>query len=559
MTNHEIARVLVNIADILEIQEENLFKIRAYRKAADSVYHLDEDIRNLYQKDRIGDIPGVGKAVKAKIEEMLEKSSCEYYEGLLSQVPAGVLEMLTIPGIGHKTVKIIYEQLGITSIAELVQAVNDKKIRTLPGMGEKSEYNIQKGIELLKENTGKFNLGLALPLAEEFLEYLMTSPDIECGSIVGSIRRGKPLVSDIDILVASHNFARVIEYTRAYKYIKKVTDVKEDSISGELGDSVKFEVIMVAPRDYYYKLIWTTGSKPFRSKFFTNIPEQELSGLASESELFSRQGLKYIPPELREDRGELETAKEGNLPQLISQSDIKGDLHVHSEWSDGAEKIQDMAAAAQKLGYQYIAITDHSKSLTISGGLNEERLSAQSRVINALNENAKDFCILRGIEVDILKDGTLDFTDDILERLDVVIASIHSNFKLDKELQTERVLKVIKNKNVNIIGHLTGRLLNRRKGYELDLDKVLEAAAKNNVVLEINAHPDRLDIDEHVARKTRDYGIKIAINSDAHHKEDLNLMIYGILNARRGWLTPDDVINTWDKYKLLEFLQKKKD
>lgn len=555
MTNREIARTLDKIADILIIKDDNYFKIRAYRKAAESIYHLDENLTVLYEKNKIGDIPGVGKAVKSKIEEMLEKGSSSYFEKLLQDVPSGVLEMLAIPGLGHKTAKVIYDNLGIDNIEDLLKAVEDKKIRELPGLGSKSEYNIKKGIELLKESYGKANLGVALPMAEEFLAYLLQSDGVIQASIVGSARRGKPQVNDIDILAAVDDYQLVSDKIVSYKAINKVESIEKGRISGRLTYNVSFEVILVNPEDYVHSLVWTTGSLEFREVLFKDHNRADLRHLPDEISLFDQLGIQFIPPELRENRGEIELAKSFSLPTLIEKGDLKGDLHMHSEWSDGSCAIPDMVVACKKMGYSYMAVTDHSKSLHISGGLSEDRLRKQGEIIDNLNQELQDFTVLKGTEVDILKDGSLDFPDEVLRDLDVVVASIHSNFKLDKNKQTERLLKVMKNEHIDIIGHLTGRLLNRRSGYELDLDKILEGAAQNNIIFEINSHPDRLDVDEEIARKSSEYGIKIAINSDAHHTNELKNRKYGVLNARRGWLTANDVVNTWDINKLTKYLK----
>lgn len=557
MTNREIARTLDRIADLLQMQDENPFKIKAYRKAAHSIVHLDEDLHVYYQQDRIGDIPGVGKAVKAKIEEMIEKGSCQYYQRLISEVPEGVVDMLVIPGLGHKTVKLIYDHLGIDNLDDLLKAAEDRKIRTVPGLGGKTEYNIKKGMELLRQAGGRTTLGLALPIAEQFKTYIAESPAVTNISLVGSLRRGKPLVSDIDILVASDSFAEVKKRVKFYREIHQIVEEGEDFLAGLISFGIRFEVILVRPEIFYGALAWTTGSKEFRHRVWTDAACGDLVNLNSEEEAFQRQNLPFIPPELRENTGEIELAAQGKLPALVSHQDITGDLHIHSDWSDGGAKIQEIVDAARSLGYSYIAITDHSKSLPISGGLNEERLSLQGKVIDALNEGVENFHVFKGIEADILKDGRLDFSDQTLAELDVVIASVHSHFKLDPQQQTERIMQAIKNEHVDIIGHLTGRLLNRRSGYEIKLEPILEAAAKHRVALEINSHPDRLDVDESTARQARELGIKLAINSDAHHREDLHLIHYGVLNARRGWVTSADVLNTMDVSRLKKYLKNK--
>lgn len=557
MTNREIARTLDRIADLLQIKDENPFKIAAYRRAANSIYHLDEDLPIYYQHGRIGALLGIGKSVQAIIEELIEKGSSEYYQQLTEDIPEGVLDFLQIPGLGHKTARLIYEHLSIDNLNDLLAAARDRRIRTIPGLGSKTEYNIIKGMDLLQQSGGKVTLGLALPVAEQLKSFLAESPYVEHISLVGSLRRGKPLVSDIDILVASRDFAAVKNLARNCPDVKEILDEGPDYLAGQASWGIKFEIILVQPEDYYGALVWTTGSKAFRSRVFAGSNLTPFAGLGSEEEVFQELHLAYIPPEMRENKGEVEWAEKEAIPELVNSTHIKGDLHIHSDWSDGGAKIQETASQARSLGYSYIAITDHSKSLTISGGLNEERLSHQGKVIDALNQEMHDFHILKGIEVDILKDGSLDFPDEVLAELDVVIASIHSNFKLDRDKQTDRVIQAIKNPHVDIIGHLSGRLLNRRSGYELNLEPVLAAAARHKTALEINSHPDRLDVDEDTARQARELGIKIAINSDAHHREDLKLLHYGILNARRGWLQPGDVLNTMEYDRLMAYLRNK--
>ena len=555
MTNREIARTLDRIADILQLKEENSFKVRAYRMAANSIYNLDEDIKVYYEKNRIAEIPGIGKTVSANIIEMLEKGSSDYYKALTENIPEGLLDMLVLPGLGHKTVKLIYDHLGISNREDLLKAAQEQQIRSIPGLGAKTEYNIIKGMDLINQNRGKATLGLTLPMAIEFRNYLTDCPQVVQASIVGSVRRGKPIVGDIDILLSGYDFAVIKSWAIAYRGIKDLNRNERDSIGGQLDYGINFEVILVHPDSYYTALVWTTGSKGFREILFSGVEPSALIGLHSEETVMQKLGVGYIPPEIRENTGEIELAKQGALPVLVSRQDIKGDLHIHSDWSDGGSSIAQMVNSCKQMGYSYMAITDHSKSLPISGGLNEERLSAQGSLIDGLNTQLYDFRVLKGIETDILKDGELDFSNNTLNKLDIVIASIHSHFKLDKEQQTERIIRAIKNPQVNIIGHLTGRLLNRRGPYEVDLTRILEAAAAHNVALEINSHPDRLDIDEFTARKAKDYGVKIAINSDAHHHNDLYMVDYGILTARRGWLEADDIINCWDLSGLLKFLK----
>jgi len=543
MTNREIARTLDRIADILQFKDENPFKIKAYRQAAHSIYHLDEDIHYLHDKGRLDEIPGVGKAIKAKLEELVEKGSLAYYDRLLQEVPAGLLEMLSIPGIGFKTIQLINQKLGVQNLQELLQAAEERKIRDLPGMGGKTEYAIIKGIEMLEKASDKNTLGYVLPLAEGLLAYLRECDSVIIASLAGSVRRGKPLVGDIDIVVASNDESEVRRKVSIYREVSRIIDSQCGHISGFLATIIPFEVIIVAPASYSSGLFWATGSKEHLARLIPDGNRQVTDGYISEQEIYRKFNLDYVQPELREDRGEIEAALEHRLPELIEQSDLKGDLHVHSNWSDGAHSIPEMVNAARELNYSYLAVTDHSRSLPISGGLNIERLLAQGNEIDKLNKELRDFTVLKGTEVDVLKDGNLDYGDEILRDLDMVIASIHTNFKLDRDKQTDRIIKAIKNENVHIIGHLSGRLLNRRPPYELDFEQVLQEAAKNQIILEINSHPDRLDIDAELAKRAKEYGIKIAVNSDAHHKNDLKLVKYGILNARRGWLEKDDVVN----------------
>jgi len=555
MTNREIARIFDHIADMLQFKDENPFKVRAYRQAASSIYHLDEDLHYLYEKERLDEIPGVGKAIKSKIEELLTKGTCEYYETLLREVPEGLFEMLAIPGVGFKTIKILYEKLGISNREELLLAAQDKRIRVLPGMGGKTEYSIIKGIDMLDKTSDKNTLGFVLPIAEDLLEYLRECPQVLLSSLVGSIRRGKPLVTDIDILAASHAEDLVRAYATKYRSAKKILTSEPGHIAGHLQFNIPFEIIIVAPEDYYSGLLRSTGSKEHVDRLLRDRSAAILRNVPSEAEIYKRCQLQYIPPELREDQGEFEAAAQSGIPHLVDLADLQGDLHVHSSWSDGASNISEMVEAARKLKYSYLAITDHSRSLAISGGLNEERLLAQGKEIDQMNKQWHDFKVFRGTEVDIMKDGTLDFSAELLQELDVVIASIHTNFHLDKEQQTTRIIAAIKDENVDMIGHMSGRLLNRRPAYELDVDRILEEAANNQVVLEINSHPDRLDIDAEIARKAKEYGIKVSVNSDGHHKNDLNLVRYGILNARRGWLEKTDVINCLSRQEIMKYFR----
>ena len=405
-----------------------------------------------------------------------------------------------------------------------------------------------------KQSGGKYSIGLALPLAEKLAEHLHHRLPGTQVQIVGSLRRGKALVSDVDILAGCPDGSKVAQALADFSGID-LHARETDRIAGYLPHRIPFEIILVQPREFACHLLTSTGSKAHRNRIMKGLETAPPTSFQNETQLYQYLDMAYIPPELREDRGEIEAAREKRLPELVELRDIKGDLHVHSNWSDGFENLIVLAEAARLRGYEYMAITDHSQSLPSTGGLNPERLSMQARVIDGLNRQQPGLRLLLGIEVDILKDGSLNLSDADLEQLDVVIASIHSHFRLDRKEQTRRLLRVIENPHVDIIGHLTGRMLNKRSGYELDLERILQAAAQHHKVLEINSHPSRLDIDEDVARRAVSLGIKIAVNSDAHHQGEMDLLRYGIFNARRGWVEAADVINTWSLKEVLDYFR----
>lgn len=558
MENREVARILEEVADILEIQEDNPFKVNAYRKAARSIYHLPERLEDVWKEGRLRDIPGVGKAIQAKVEEILATGRLEYHQRLLEEVPRGVVEMLKIPGLGPGSVRTIYKHLGITTFAELKEAARERKIRELPGLGAKTEYNIKKGLELLESIGERVTLGTVLPLARDFQAFLLQGEGVEKAELTGSIRRCCPVVGDIDILVATCHPEQVVEVVSRYRDLREMKKESDSLISGRLGIGFPFEVIMVRPDEFPMALLMSTGSKEHRRVLAKLLEDKGISTGTSEADIYGRLGMDWIPPELRESCGEFEAAQEGRLPVLVELSDIKGDLHTHTDWSDGASGLEDMIKKARSMGYSYLAVTDHSiKGLVITGGLDENKLGRQARAIAELNRKYKDFKVLSGIEVNIMRDGQLDLSDEVLSRLDVVVASIHNQFNLTAEEQTKRIISAIRNPHVDIIGHLTGRLLNRRGGYEVDVEAVLQEAARYGTILEINAHPDRLDISEEVARRAREMGVMVAINSDAHSAADLGVMEYGVFTARRGWLEAGHIINTRGVEEVITYLRNK--
>lgn len=570
MRNFEVAFIFQDIADILEIKGENFFKIRAYRKAAHTIENLSLEIEELAKELRLQEIEGIGKALADKIVEIVNTGTCRYYEELKKDFPRGLVEMLRIPGLGAKKIKVIYDLLGISSIEELEKAARAHKLRTLPGMGVKTEQTILKGIQTLKGHGDKVLLAIAMPIAKRIVNILSGMKEITNIGIAGSLRRKKEMVKDIDIVVATESPDTVIRDFLKLPIISQVIAQGLTKVSVMLNMGLQMDLRIVKPHEFYSALQHFTGSKEHNAKLRGialkmgyklneyGIFEKEGEGVfwpKSEEELYGKFSMPYIIPELREDRGEIEAALHGSLPHVVKREDIRGDLHVHSSFSDGVSSIESIVQKAKALGYEYIAITDHSKSLKIARGLDEGRLREQLKIINNLNARIKGIRILTGIEVDILSDGRLDFDDDILKELDVVIASVHSGFKQDQKTLTSRIVNACHNPYVNIIAHPTGRILGRRDPYDVNMNLVLEAAAQTGTVLEINSSPDRLDLNDVYVKRAMEMGIKIAINTDAHNKEALADMEYGVWVARRGWLTSESIINTFSLEKLMDFLQ----
>jgi len=572
LKNLELSQIFEQIAKILKIKEENPFKIRAYEKITLVLENLPIDIETIYQQGGLNNIPGVGTGIAKKIEEFLTTGQLEYYEKLKTTIPAGVVELLDISEVGPKTAKLLYEQLEIDNIDKLEKAVREHQIKDLPGMGEKSETNILRGIELYKRRKERFLLGRALPLAEEMVESLSQLKETNKISFAGSLRRKKETIGDIDILVTSQNPEKIMRTFISLPQVREILAEGPTKSSIITKDDLHIDVRVVEPISFGAALQYFTGSKAHNIKLrelalkrglkineygvFEVESGNRIAG-EKEEEVYQALNLPFIPPELREDRGEIEAAQENKLPQLVEYSQIKGDLHLHTKWSDGAHTIRQMAEAAQKRGYKYIAITDHSQSLKFAGGLIEERLREQVEEIQKLNQELKDFTILSGIEVDIKSDGSLDFSDEILSKLDVVIAAIHSGFKQESKIITERIIKALQNRFVNIIAHPTGRLIGYRESYQVDINEMMEVAAKTGTILEINAYPERLDLNDIYCRMAKEKGVQLAIETDAHSIEGLTFMDLGVAVARRGWLEEKEVINTLPLDKLLKRLKNK--
>lgn len=569
MKNLEISRVFLEIAGLLEITGADAFRVRAYRKAARSVETLPDAIEEMAATDRLEEIPGVGKALASKIREILETGTCRYLEELRETVPREVLEILRIPGVGARTAALLYRVLGIVSVEDLERTAKARRLRNIPGFGPKKEESILRGIEALRRHGQRVLLGVALPEAESILRYLGDLPEALEVSLAGSLRRMRETVKDVDIVASSREPEALMDgFTSMPGVIGVVRNgPTESTISTYLG---QVDLRVVAPHEFPAALHHFTGSREHNvrlrgiaRKMGLRINEygvfREPSGepldIREEADIYRILGMEWIPPELREDNGEVEAAMTGRLPQLVTLQDIKGDLHLHTTYSDGIATIAEMARAAKGMGYQYMAVSDHTKSLKIAGGLDEERVREQGEEIRALNENLEEFQVLRGSEVDILSGGRLDLDDSVLEDLDVVVASIHQGFSQSSEVLNERVEGAMKNPHVDIIGHPTGRLLGRREPYALDVENLLDLASKTGTALEVNACPDRLDLGDEHARKAAARGIKLAIGTDAHSVSDLRDMRYGVGVARRAWLSKFEVLNAMDLDELRTFLE----
>lgn len=561
------------IADYMEILGENIYKIAVYRKASRIIKELKQDIQDILKGNRLREIPGIGKALEAKIKEIIETGECAYHRDLKKQIPEDLLELLKIPGLGAKKIRVIYENLKVKNIDELKAAAEQKKIRDLPGMGAKTELNILKGIKMLEDNRAFTILGIALPIAESIIEILKRVEGVEEIEITGEIRRKREMVRQIELLALTENPQITKKVFKQMPGIKEVLEETPNRCSIFLDVGIKVDLEITKERNEFISaLYYSTGSSKHIEKMASiagtlgyrilkneifDINDKKIT-VEKEQDVFDILNMPYIIPELREDRGEVEAALEGELPKVIDIADIKGDLHIHSNWSDGINTIEEIAQYARDLGYKYIAITDHSKSLAIAKGLTERKLLKQIEEIKGLNSRIKGISILSGIEVDILMDGTLDYPDNILKELDIVIASVHTGFKQDKFQMTNRIIKAMNNRYVNIIAHPTGRLLGKRQGYEVIVDEVLKEARENNIILEINASPDRLDLNDILARKAKEMGIKMAVNTDAHEVLRLEEMRYGVFVAKRAWLENKDIINTYPLNDLLNLLKIKK-
>lgn len=567
ITNKEIARIFDEIADILEVKEGDKFKIRAYRKAARTIESLTQDLSDFSSVTELKKLPSIGDALAKKIHEIITSGKLEYYEELRTSVPKGVLELLSIPNVGPKTVSKLYNECNVTDIESLELAAKNHRLQHLFGMGRKTEERILKGIAQYRRHKERIPLGKAYFQAKNIVKSLENLDAVERIAFAGSIRRMRETIGDIDILVASENPSRVMS---AFKALDGITEIiaSGDTKSSVIMDDTQVDLRVVRDDSFGSALQYFTGSQLHNIKLRELALKQGLKlneyGVFKgdqpvagrrEEEVYEALGLPFIPPELREDQGEIEAAIEGELPDLIELNRIKGDLHIHSRWSDGKNSIEEVVDKARSLGYEYVAICDHSPAIGITRGVNEEKLLDEIIEIERINEDLSDFKVLTGIEVDIRSDNTLDLPDKILEKLDIVLAAVHTKFSQSKDAMTRRIISAIKNPHVDIIAHPTGRLIGKRDPYDLDIEAVLDAARDTGTILEINANPRRLDLKDIHARYAKEKGVKVAISTDAHDISQMELMPFGVATARRGWLEPEDVLNTRSLDELMRNLK----
>ncbi|MFX0045791.1 MAG: DNA polymerase/3'-5' exonuclease PolX [Candidatus Hermodarchaeota archaeon] len=567
--NAEVARALKEIAILIEVEGKDKFKPKAYMRAVRSVTSLGEDIEAIARRGELEQIPGVGKAIAEKIQSYLETDTIDLLEKLRERVPVKVMEIEAIPGVGPKTIKLVYDQLGVTDLESLEKAANEGRLANLKGMGKKTQDQIIEGIKLVRVGMRRSLLADAMEVAEKIEQHLQALPQVRRVEVAGSYRRRRETVGDLDYLVDADDVEPVMEAFVTYGDVADIIARGPTKSSIRLKSNLQVDLRVIPAESYGAGLQYFTGSVDHNvhlraiaqkrglllNEYGLFRGDKKVAG-ADEQGIYEKLGLQLVPPELREDRGEVEAAQEGKLPTLLELEDIRGDLHSHTDASDGKNTLDEMLEAASKKGYEYYCVSDHTQSLTIANGMDEERVLKRIAEIDEINDSGKyKMRVLKGAEVDILREGKLDLDDSVLEQLDVVTLSVHSMGK-DKTEMTERVCHALESKYAHILGHPTGRLLLRRLQLEIDLDAVFEAARKNKVIMELNAHPERLDLNDGNLRAATRVGLKIAINTDAHRISHLDYMRFGVYQARRGWITKEDVVNTYPLEELLRMIRK---
>ncbi|MFN2289877.1 MAG: DNA polymerase/3'-5' exonuclease PolX [Anaerolineae bacterium] len=564
--NSDVAEIFRQIADLLDIEGANQFRVRAYRNAARTISTLSHNVADMVDEGQdLSELEGIGEDLAGKIEEIVKTGTLEQLQEIKQRTPPELAGMLDIAGLGPKRVQAIYEDLGITTLDELRQAAEDGDIQDLEGFGPKTEQNILDELEREPEEERTL-----LSVAEEYVaplvEYLRGVEGVEEVKAAGSYRRRKETVGDLDILATGEDGERIIERFVEYEDVEKIVSQGETRSTVLLRLGIQVDLRVVAHESYGAALLYFTGSKAhnialrnmaldrnWKVNEYGVFEEQERIAGETEEEIYQLLDLAYVTPELREDRGEIEAAQKGALPQLVTLEDLRGDLQSHTKSSDGHGTLEEMAEAAKKLGYEYLAITDHSQYVGVTQGLDADELAEQIGAIDQLNEKLEGIRLLKAIEVDILDDGSLDMPDDMLEKLDLTLCSVHSRFNLSRDEQTERILRAMDNPNFNILAHPTGRRIQERRPYEVDMERLLEGALERGCFLEVNAQPDRLDLDDVYCKMAKEMGLKLSISTDAHRPVELEYMHFGVGQARRGWLEPDDVLNTrsWKDLKAL--------
>lgn len=568
MKNEEVANLLYEIADILEIQDVK-FKPQAYRKAAQNIESLGESIEDVHKKGELREISGVGEAIAKKIGEFLDTGRLKYIEDLKKEVPEGLITMLGIPGLGPKKVSLLFNELGISSVEELKKACENHKLEGIKGLGAKTEENILHGIELLESAKGRYLLNQALRDGEALKAHLKALKSVKNIELAGSLRRMKETVGDIDILVTSGKSEDVMNRFVGYEDVAEILMKGETKSSIRLKDGVQVDLRVVPKESFGAALQYFTGSKEHNVKLrklaisknlkineygvFKKDTGEMIAGI-DEKKVYNALGLAFVPPELREDRGEVELALEDKIPKLLELKDIKGDLHVHSDWSDGIASIEELVEASKNLGYSYLAICDHSESLKIAGGLSKDKLLKQVEEIRKINSEIEHFHVFSSLECNIKPDGTLDIQPELLEEMDFITGAVHSSFNMSEKEMTMRIISALENEKVRVLAHPTGRLLQKREAYKVNLDQLIDSAKDNNVFFEINAFPERLDLNDTNIKYAKERGMKFIISTDAHNLAHLEYMRFGVSTARRGWLEKKHVINTMPKNKLEKLL-----
>jgi len=570
MGTKSIPQILEEIGTLLEIKGENPFKSRAYYNAAKTLSGID-NLDEIITKRKLKEIKGIGEAIAGKVEEYATTGTMAYFEELIHDIPESLLELVQIPNLGPKKIKVLYDDLGITNVGELEYACRENRLIGLPGFGKKTQEKILHGIEFVKRHKGEYLTGEVYPIAYNIREKLQAIVMEGAVEVCGSVRRRKEIVRDIDILVGGGDSGHVTSFFTSLPEVDEIIVSGETKTSCRLKSGIEADLRIVSSEEFPYALMYFTGSKEhnvklrgiakkkgFKLNEYGLFEGENLVKLKNEEAIYSTLGLAYVPPELREDTGEIEAAEHSQLPHLVEMTDIKGTFHVHTEASDGIDSIEKIVEFAKRLGFTYIGISDHSKSAYYAGGLKIGDLRRQWEIIDAINAREENFCVFKGIESDILPDGNLDYDEDILKHFDFVIGSIHSSFNLRKNEQEARIIRAMENPYMTMLGHPTGRLLLSRDGYDIDMRTIIDAAARTGTIIELNASPYRFDIDWRHMKYTKEKGVMISINPDAHVAAGLAEVLYGVGIARKGWQEKKDVLNTHTAAEVADIFKQRK-